>query len=382
MMGGQNVAATTESTEIRTAQPNHFPAPDLQPIPANISHSTQTAVAEFPTVSPRQPRTNNLPPSASTSTVESTYKPGLLDWFWDLPIFVKAGVGVLIFSLIFAFALKMFMKFDVSVVSNDPAATATEPQTPWFSSWFRSTPTAEEIFDKYEKETFAKGKKVSAQSYSLTGTILFPKSYGSGDLDMSNLYQTKTFSLTAAELAYQTKFSLFVKAPNKMFFKRETFYNNAPNYSLTIGYDGMKNWAFSSRYYNNKATTEDEKLNTTSFYSNATPDGVSLIFQQSAFPKIESGNQEVVFNRKSYNLKATNFTGEETNLFFDVETGLLTKIVRKDLTMFVIDHKDFNGVLHPAKLVCRINNVWYLLNVEKIEPDVPINDTIFLRSSY
>jgi len=52
-----------------------------------------------------------------------------------------------------------------------------------------------------------------------------------------------------------------------------------------------------------------------------------------------------------------------------------------DQDIFILEHKSFDGTMYPSKLVYEVNNDWLSLNIEKLQPDVSLDDSIFLRSS-
>ncbi len=98
----------------------------------------------------------------------------------------KFLVIFVIISLGLAFAVRSFVSSETSKIgqttngsiekpANGKASVETdaEESVPWFSSWFRSNPTGEEIFDKFEKATYAEGNKTVSETFILNGTGYF-----------------------------------------------------------------------------------------------------------------------------------------------------------------------------------------------------------------
>lgn len=404
MMGVQNPPLEIQTNDYFSQIPtNSFQSNSATtiPIPAeqifiptpNFIHSTEPKTV----ASPPNYQSNTINPPRSfahqkpiiNSTVKSNYKAGLLDWFWDLPGIVKFGSVILIFSILFGVALKGFMQLDVSIGNADTSAIL-EVQKPWFSSWYRSNPTPEEIFNKYETLTMAKGKKTSAQNFVITATAHFITFPAGQKVDLINLYKNKEVSKSIVDVGRysiaESPFEFTVKAPDKWLLKTTTDFQKDPftprRTPVISGYDGLKIWNIRQTQFNGKTTTEDLPITASNYYLNRTGDGFSLTFQFSNFVKPELVSETVIYNRKSYNIKAKNAFGDESNIYFDVETGLVTQISQKDSTIYVIDHQEFDGILLPSKLVCGINGEWVLLEIQKIQTDVLLTDSIFLRTSY
>ena len=338
--------------------------------------------------------------------IESEYKPSIWNWITDLPIFVKIGLGVLIFSLIFAAALKGFMQMDVSVVQTDAKAANLEPQKPWFSAWFRSKPTADEIFDKFETATNIKGKNVGLQSLLMTGKGEYLQVGADPPADLAalkkgakpaataapnpnkaqELPQTKT-QITSQTNDFDVKFEISMKSPNKKLTKM-TETPNAAGYNRdfyiypTSGFDGTKGWKFTKSVINGVTDITDQAYINNSFLMNQTSDGITLTFTRSMFSKIEFVGEAVVANRKCYTIKTTDLAGEDSNLFFDIETGLISKVSQSNSEIYILDYQNLDGTLLPSKIAYPAGKQWLVLTTENIQKDVQLDDSIFRRTAY
>jgi hypothetical protein len=346
------------------------------------------------------------PPRYSPPPIESEYKPSIWNWFTDLPAFVKIGLGVLIFSICFAVALKGFMQMDVSVVQTDAKAANLEPQKPWFSAWFRSKPTAEEIFDKFETVSNIKGKNVGLQSLLMTGKGEYLQVGADPEADLAalkkgakptatvapnpnkaqELPQVKT-QITAQTNDFDVKFEISMKNPNKKLTKM-TETPNAIGYNKdfyiypTSGFDGTKGWKFTKSVINGVTDITDQAYTNTSFVMNQTSDGITLTFLRSMFSKIELIGEAIVANRKCYIIKTTDSVGESSNLFFDIETGLINKVSQSNTDTFILDYQNLDGTLLPSKIAYPAGKQWLVLTTENMQKDVQLDDAIFRRTAY
>ena len=425
MMNGNNqptenssVSNKNPANQIETSQ-NYFPPennpPQLeQPIqePTNFAPSMMTVADNFqpeqsftPTFAPPPPRP--LPPQRSLQTEETKYKPSLWYWISELPAFVKIILVVLIFSVCFAVVIKGFMKMDVSVVSTNPDL---EQQKPWFSAWFRSEPSGDEILEKYEKATFAQGKNLTAESFYITGKaeIIEPKAKGIKDLIKYKPNQNQNTANTNTNLAvknpnnpniqvpgktlpnpsdFDIRFEVSIKKPNKFLMKMTTKPKGGYNQNYvsfpTMGFDGKKGWAFTKSYYNGNSEIAEEKAPSSNYFFKQTNDGVALTFLRSSYSTVEVTGQADVLNRLAYSVKAIDVNGKETTLFFDIETGLASKVVENNVEMYILDYTNFEGTMFPSKVVYITSaKGWLMLTMEQVKSNVPFEDSIFERSSY
>jgi hypothetical protein len=413
-----------ENTEnlIETNQ-NYLPLPP-KTIPVQFGQTVGESVnfatpmmAAADSAQPNQPFTpaftpppRHTPPPRPAPTAEKEYKPSLWYWISELPSFIKLIAIVLIFGVVFAFALKGFLKMDLSVISQNPDL---EKQKPWFSAWFRSEPTTDEIFQKYEKSTFAQGKNLVAESYFISGQgeyVLQNVVKGDKELikykpqqsqaqtndDKSSNTNTKpllskspqqTVNTLPNESDFNVKFEISVKKPDKflmkMTLKPKAGFNQSFSSFPTVGFNGKKGWAFVKTIINGNTEIAEAPAPTSNQFLKRSNNGVSMTFLRSSYSTVELKGIEDVMNRLCYSVKAVDSGGKEFNLFFDIETGLVTKVVENNVEMYILDYTNFDGTLFPAKLAYKANaKYWIILTVEQMKTDVPLNDGIFERYSY
>lgn len=421
MTGNSNPPENTSSAsldnfteQIETNQ-NYLPQEN---IPNQFGHSVEEpAIFVSPmmsatdTVSPDQPLTQTfapppprrMPPPRPFQPAEKEYKPSLWYWISELPAFVKIIAVVLVFAVGFAVVLKGFTKLDVSVVSANPNL---EPQKPWFSAWFRSNPTGEEIFEKYEKETFAKGKNLTAESFLITGKAEFLEPGAKGISKLAEYRKPQTDKTPAPALQvtpppknleapvrglpkpsdFKVTFEISIKKPNKFLMKmvmkpKEGFNQSYANFP-TMGFDGKKGWAFMKTFYNGNYQTNESKAPNANYFLKQNRDGVAMTFLRSSYSTAELQGQEDVLNRMSYSVKTTDLAGKEATIFFDIETGLASKVSENGVDMYILDYTNFDGTMFPSKVVYIGTGDWLMLTMEQLKSNVPLDDSIFERSSY
>lgn len=396
----QPVRATHHDFQPDSAAPSNFQskyANVAQPPVYQNSQSAQPTANAYHYSPPRAGFPSSAPP------VAESFKPSVWYWFTELPAFVKIGGAVLIFSILFAVALKVFMQMDVSTVNT--AAAPTEPQKPWFSSWFRNGPNAEEIFEKHETETFSKGKILSSNGFVVSGKARIINVSG-GALDLVKLRKNpdEPFipSIKVSPAApvngktqqnnfpgrsdFDIAFDISLKAPNRLVMQmllkpKEGFTQSYLAYK-TAGFDGANGWHFTKTVMMGRETLNEEPNRSNDFFFNHTTDSVTLAIQKSGYSNLELVGEEVVYNRRAYKVKAKNLAGEASEICFDIETGLAVKVRQNSNDIYFLDYSNFNGASYPSKIVVPMYGEYFLLSIDKIQSNVPLDDSIFRRSSY
>jgi hypothetical protein len=357
---------------------------------------------EFPPAGNAAPRYSPPPPrdQPSARIVETAYKPSVWNWFTELPGFAKVGGIVLIFAVCFAIVLKSFMTLDVSVVGTE----TLEEQKPWYWSVFRSNPTADEILDKYETVTYAKNKPVMKQSIVISGRGQFLR-LPAGGFDIAGLRKDPEAAFQSPEdkkpgakpkaphIAnnprlpdFDVTFEISLKGPDKMLAQllmkpKDGFTQSFVTYR-TIGFNGDRAWGFSQVVVNGNSNILDDVNRTNKFFFNHTSDGISLAIQRSMYSWVELKSVEAVHRRRAYNVEVTDMAGEKFNIFFDIETGLATRVTNQGAEFEIVDYSNFDGVLCPSKMLYKLSNDWIFLVADKFQADAPFNDSIFERASY
>jgi hypothetical protein len=103
------------------------------------------------------------------------------------------------------------------------------------------------------------------------------------------------------------------------------------------------------------------------------------------YRQTELKGEETILNRKAYVVETIDMQGDVSTLYFDVETGLVVKVLEKKETetVFILDYRMFNGILYPSKMVYKVaEKEWMMFEISEITPNVTFEDSIFQRLSY
>ncbi len=178
-----------------------------------------------------------------------------------------------------------------------------------------------------------------------------------------------------------------VDVPGVSFGGKLEIYAKAPNKSLTVmdvepaglvkqGFDGRTGWSNGSDMGNG---IERAALVDADFYRE-----IKLKEQYTRVKllgKVKEGFRQV------YLVEAVRGSSAAENLYFDVESGLL---VRRDVPrrtskgvvhaeVYFSDWRDVDGVKVPFKITQAIQNTKFVITLEDVRQNVPVDDTIFLR---
>jgi hypothetical protein len=272
--------------------------------------------------------------------------------------------------------------------ANNSASGST--QKPWFSSWFRSNPTAEEVFEKYDKETLVDGKFLSIQSMFLSGKMSISK------IKPKN-------SNTSNDIAVTSDFEMSMKAPNKAFMKMEmqaeqrqvknfnqpVYYDDynsrpAPNIKAGViaGSDGTNKWSVTKTLVNGSIRTQESNGSEENNVDKALNSPDAFVFNRGKYQNAEFLGIENVGVKRAYLLKAFKQNGESDLLYFDIETGLIINFVTKEYKMLIKTYGRFEGLKMPSSFQIEMPEMTFQMDILRMQPDVPFDDSIFLRSSY
>ncbi len=178
-----------------------------------------------------------------------------------------------------------------------------------------------------------------------------------------------------------------VDVPGVSFGGKLEIYAKAPNKSLTVmdvepaglvkqGFDGRTGWSNGS---DTAHGIERAALVDADFYRE-----IKLKEQYTRVKllgKVKEGFRQV------YLVEAVRGSSAAENLYFDVESGLL---VRRDVPrrtskgvvhaeVYFSDWRDVDGVKVPFKITQAIQNTKFVITLEDVRQNVPVDDTIFLR---
>lgn len=330
------------------------------------------------------------------------------------PVFEESNFSTIIkpalLSLVVLVSLGFFCSYTKSYFASIPDQKAREigeakfatgkPQIPWFSSWFRSQPTAEEVFEHFEDVTASKGKALVSQTMVVKGNIQF--SFPNAELEktykelktgvMSNSFPNgapiiSSFSKPKSEIwDFDIEMEMSMKAPNKLLLSmtmtpRDTSIKNVKLYSWS-GSNGVEKWVVNKAFINGNQRQSENDVNTLpNFFSNDT-DSLTMTFVKEEYQKIEYIGVETLAERKHYFIKATKANGQMDSLYFDIETGLVNKVVGKDGDVYIVNYRDMDGVKMPGQMLVKAGTGLIMMTFSEIKKDVPLDDAIFLKSSH
>jgi thiol-disulfide isomerase/thioredoxin len=165
------------------------------------------------------------------------------------------------------------------------------------------------------------------------------------------------------------KLEVYAKAPNKSL----TVTNVEPAGLIKQGFDGRIGWSSAGNTANG---IERAALVDADFYRE-----IRLAEQYKRIKlagKVKEGFREV------YLVEAVARDGATENLYFDVESGLL---VRRDLQrrgsmrveVYFSDWREVDGVKVPYKITQAMANTRFVITLEDVKQNVPVDDAIFIR---
>ncbi|HSE20972.1 MAG TPA: thioredoxin fold domain-containing protein [Pyrinomonadaceae bacterium] len=169
-------------------------------------------------------------------------------------------------------------------------------------------------------------------------------------------------------------------------------YAKAPNKSLTImqaepiglfkrGYDGQSGWSLSAKSGSELINGFElaSLANDSDFYRDLK---LRQLYQSlKVVGRVREGFREL------YKVEATPRAGLPEYIYFDEETGLLTRreTQRKtsagmsQIEFYYSDWRDVDGVKIPFKTTQKIGQTTYLFSLEEVRHNVPVEDSLFTR---
>ena len=170
-------------------------------------------------------------------------------------------------------------------------------------------------------------------------------------------------------VSFGGKVEVYAKAPNKSL----TMMNVEPVGLVKQGFDGRVAWGNTLDVANG---VERAALVDVDFYREVKLS--ELYTRVKLLGKVKEGFREV------YLVEAVTRSGAAESLYFDVESGLL---VRRDLPsknsvrteIYFSDWRDLDGVKLPFKITQVLPNRRFVITLEDVKHNVPVDDTIFRR---
>lgn len=359
----------------------------------NPAHSSNDQEPVFETGGYRNIQANSAAnnPEFEKSNFSTVIKPALLS------LIVLVGLG---FFCTYTKAYFAGLPDQKAREIGEAKFTTGKPQIPWFSSWFRSQPTAEEVFEHFEDVTASKGKTLVSQTMVVKGNIQF--SFPNAELEktykelrsgaLTNSFPvfapvSNPFSKPKSEIwDFDIEMEMSMKAPNKMLLSmtmtpKDTNIKNVKLYSWS-GSNGDEKWVVNKAFINGDQRQSENEVNTLPGLFSNDNDSLTTTFVKEEYQKIEYIGVEAIAERKHYFIKATKPNGQMDSLYFDIETGLVNKVVGKDGDVYIVGYSDMNGVKMPTKLLVKAGNGLIMMTFSEIRKDVPLDDSIFLKTSH
>lgn len=286
---------------------------------------------------------------------------------------------------------EMMQKYDAARLGKPAPAGESATQNPWFWSFFRSEPTADEIFEHFEETTFIKNKPLASTSHFIKGTMRF----GSAATDIERAYvEMRGMGNNSLPISSRvngfadvnTDFEMSIKLPDKVFLKMEmtpTVTSSNQNKMIAfVGTDGSETWSFVNSFINGSTKREESNkkerlpvLDNKEQYLNPT-------FKREMYQSLKLVTTETIGGRKNYFVQATKPNGDLESLYFDIETGLVTKHSGKQGDVYIVNYSMIGEVLMPAVMIQKVKNETLLINLTDYKTDVPFDDSIFQKATY
>jgi hypothetical protein len=268
------------------------------------------------------------------------------------------------------------------------------PQKPWFSSWFRSKPTAEEVFAHNLEVSGGAEAVARIKSHRSTGTLTFSKGqmpgayYGGG-----------------GQLPPPAQFVTHAKAPDKILTELEIGSGAAPSEqrrSVRRGFDGQRGWEYVERYVFESGAPqlvkqaelrefEGAELEQVKRYAGA--GGLVQLAEQYG-SLVMFDNQKVSqpsyygvkeFDRECYVVRGLNRENKLDTFYFDIDTGLLMRFDFEakgpdgptTIEAYPGDYKEVEKVMLPFSLAFRADGIWMTVTFDEFKLNPTILDSAF-----
>jgi len=197
---------------------------------------------------------------------------------------------------------------------------------------------------------------------------------------LENLEKAQTMSLQgkASQMGMEIPLTILVKRPNKVKITQE--FNGM---EIIVAFDGEKGYMVNPMTGSNDAVEiPAEQLGSVQEYN---------MFRDSFMDGFKAGRvtlegEETVDGKATFKVKITSEAGAATTLFIDEESYLTVKSAQTvnqmgqemEVESYVRERKDVNGVKFGTVIANFVNGAEMGgLNIEKIEFDIPIEDSVF-----
>ncbi|HEX8285491.1 MAG TPA: hypothetical protein VF588_19205 [Pyrinomonadaceae bacterium] len=289
---------------------------------------------------------------------------------------LRAGIGV------------RYDIIDASTGAVDTDAAPT-PQTPWFRSWFRSRPTAEEVFE-YNLGVSGGAEAVAAvKSHRSTGTLTF-----------SPVRPAGIYYSGENKLPPPAKIVTYAKAPDKILTELEmASAAQFPEFRQLIrrGFDGQRGWEYIERYEREPGAEQEVKraelremegseLEQARHYASAGGlvrvakqfDSLVMLDNQKVSQPRYRGLKQ--FDRECYVVRGLNRQNRLETFYFDIDTGLLLRFDfdaqgpdgPATIEAYPEDYREVGKLLLAFRLTFKSDDVWVAIVFDQFK----LNDTI------
>jgi thiol-disulfide isomerase/thioredoxin len=176
-------------------------------------------------------------------------------------------------------------------------------------------------------------------------------------------------------VSFGGKLEVYAKAPNKSL----TTINVEPLGVLKQGFDGQAGWNLSDK--------GSQTLNATELTALAGADFYREIDLRASYSRIKLLGKVKEGYRELYMVEAVSRNGTAENLYFDAESGLL---IHRDVTRrtaqgpvrseaYFSDWREVDGVKLPFRMTQSMPNIRFVITLEDIKHNVPVEDVVFQR---
>ena len=270
------------------------------------------------------------------------------------------------------------------------------PQKPWFSSWFRSKPTAEEIFEHHLEVSGGAEAVARIKSHRSTGTLTFSAVQTPG---------TFYYGGGGRQLPPPAKIVTHAKAPDKILTELEIGPGAMPaeqRRSVRRGFDGRRGWEYVERYVYESGSSqpvrraemrefEGAELEQAKQYAGA-GGLVRLVGQYSSLVMLDNrkvssaryyGLKE--FDRECYVVRGLNRENKLETFYFDIDTGLLLRFDFEaqgpdgptTIEAYPDDYKEVEKVVLPFRLAFKAEGIWMTVVFNEFKLNATILDSAF-----
>ena len=231
-------------------------------------------------------------------------------------------------------------------------ASKTSASAPVPASAASSLPPADQILDRYVQAIGGRDAWKKMTSRISTGTIDVPAMNLSGTIEIRE------------------------KAPNRIV---ATITFNSARFSQ--GYDGSIGWTNDTQNGLREQTGEEltETKRDADFYH---PLDLHTLYSKFAVTGIEKVN-----DRDAYAVEATSPEGGTDKMYFDVQSGLVLRIVGQhhmpegvtSFTEDLSDYREVDGIRLPFKVQQQSADSTYTIEFKEVRQNVPIEDSAFAK---